>query len=280
MSFLSKLFDTGDFVPRWSCGNWSQGLAWTHMVSDFLIFISYAAIPAALGVVVARRRDLPHARIWLLFVAFILSCGVTHLVEAGMFYFPVYRLSGLLKAVTAVISIVTAVTLAFALPTILSLPGLQRLNERLTDALASQKDLSAQLADARDNLEERAAAMTVRARRFGEALASSGAVACRWEAETGRIDWEMGFADAMRSLGGTVARTMNNWAETIGPEAAERLREASLRAIQTQSHFDIETPLAVMPGYNLRISARPEARVAGQPAHVMGMFRFSGPLRD
>ena len=48
---------------------------------------------------------------YLMFSAFILSCGVTHLISIVNIWIPAYYLDGFAKAVTAVTSVATAVLL-------------------------------------------------------------------------------------------------------------------------------------------------------------------------
>ena len=57
----------------------------------------------------------------LLFSAFVFACGTTHLVEAFIFWFPVYRLAGLLKVATASVSWVTVAAFVPVLPTMLAM---------------------------------------------------------------------------------------------------------------------------------------------------------------
>lgn len=279
MEFVRKLFDTDDFVARWACGDWAAGLAWTHMVADFLIFLSYAAIPAALLVVVMRRRDLPESRVWLLFVAFILSCGITHLVESGMFYFPVYRLSAVLKVITASVSMVTAVVLAYRLPAIVEMPGLRQLNDRLRAAAEGERNATRELERTRDQLEDRAAQMTLHARRFGEAIAAARAVACRWELESGRVVWEIGFADAIQAAGRTDGHRMESMQQVLGERAAAELRRASEETVRSGGVVDLQIESTAIDAHAIRMSARPEGRVTGQPRMMIGMFRII-PRRD
>ena len=66
--------------------------------------------------VASQRKNVPFHRIFFLFAAFILACGFSHLVDAVTFYVPVYRLLGLIKGLTAVISLVTVAALVPALP--------------------------------------------------------------------------------------------------------------------------------------------------------------------
>ncbi|MBA4065397.1 MAG: hypothetical protein C0501_17125 [Isosphaera sp.] len=110
IEFAARLFDTSGFVPRAECGQWTPGLVGLHLVSDFLIWVAYVSIPIVL-LAFARRRDLPYPRLFILFAAFILACGTVHLVEAVIFFRPVYRLSGVVKAVTAVVSLWTVAAL-------------------------------------------------------------------------------------------------------------------------------------------------------------------------
>lgn len=121
--FFQRLFDTTGWPARWNCGTWSDTLGWLHILSDIAIWIAYMGIPLGLAIVVTRRRDVPFPRALWLFAAFILSCGFTHLVEAGIFYWPVYRLSGLMKLITAVISLVTMFVMTAYVSRALHLPS-------------------------------------------------------------------------------------------------------------------------------------------------------------
>ncbi|TWU22290.1 Signal transduction histidine-protein kinase BarA [Novipirellula galeiformis] len=131
VTFFSKLVDTADFPARWYCGVWSSDVGWLHVASDVAIFAAYAAIPFVLLCFLLRRRDLPFPRVVWLFAAFILSCGLTHLIEAAIFWWPVYRLSGLVKAVTAIVSWMTVLMLARVLPEALNLPSAALLSKQI-----------------------------------------------------------------------------------------------------------------------------------------------------
>lgn len=131
MDFLRLLFDTSSFPARWYCGDWSPLHGWIHVVSDTAIWGAYTAIPITIIYFTRHRTDLPHPRVLLLFAAFIIACGTTHLIEAGIFWWPVYRLSAVAKATTAVVSWLTVVALFFVVPRVLRYPGLERLNQQL-----------------------------------------------------------------------------------------------------------------------------------------------------
>src|SRR5437867_6492099 len=131
LAFLETLFDTGDFPARWHCGNWSEAHGWLHVLSDSAIFGAYFAIPVVLAYFVLRRKDVPFLPIFWLFAAFILCCGIGHAVEATLFWHPWYRLSGLSKLLTAIVSWATVIALVPILPKALTLPGLAVVNEQL-----------------------------------------------------------------------------------------------------------------------------------------------------
>ncbi|WP_194242451.1 PAS domain S-box protein [Gimesia benthica] len=142
--FFSKLFDTSDFPQRWYCGTWSSDNGWLHIISDIGIFGAYFAIPVILLYYMLQRKDLPFPKVIWLFAAFILFCGLGHLIEAGIFWWPVYRFSGLIKACTAVVSWITVVALISLIPAALNLPSaallakeLQKNKDRLEFALDS-----------------------------------------------------------------------------------------------------------------------------------------------
>lgn len=121
INFLAWLTDTSGFVPRKDCGDWPPGLVWLHVGSDLFIWLAYLSIPLVLLYFVRRRRDLPFSRLLVLFAAFILACGFTHFIEALSFTHPMYRLSGVLKLLTAVLSWATVLMLVPAVPKILEL---------------------------------------------------------------------------------------------------------------------------------------------------------------
>ncbi|MCA9164006.1 MAG: response regulator [Planctomycetales bacterium] len=103
------------------------------MLSDLGTWAAYTAIPLTLFFFVRRRRDIPFSRIFLLFGAFILACGTVHLIEAIIFWYPIYRIQGVVKFITAVVSWGTIVALVRILPYALTLPGVAKLNQQLSE---------------------------------------------------------------------------------------------------------------------------------------------------
>ncbi|MDX9911005.1 MAG: hypothetical protein RBS39_04150 [Phycisphaerales bacterium] len=272
IDFFRNLFDTSGFPARWHCGQWSPVDGWTLIISDVLIFFAYMAIPSGLFVYARRRSGLLFRGIVLLFVAFIFCCGLTHLMDAAIFWWPAYRVSGLLKAVTAVVSIVTAITLIQALPEAIKIPDIKRTNEALNDALARERTLAHELSQIHGELEHRTSQLAVRERRMRSAVGAAKAAALSWEVETGRVVWELGVAEAMRSAEIQWNDDLTDWEQLIGPQRVELLaasRDAYEGGRILHRRFDLRGHEGV---WDIRMTATPDPVVKGQPHTITGMF--------
>jgi signal transduction histidine kinase len=121
---------------------WKPEIVWLYVVSDVLITLAYYSIPATLVYFVRKRPDLPFNWMFLMFGAFILGCGTTHLMEVWTLWHGTYRLSGLIKLITAALSVGTAVALVRLIPRALALPSpheLEELNEGLQAEIAERR---------------------------------------------------------------------------------------------------------------------------------------------
>ncbi|HEY9904377.1 MAG TPA: PAS domain S-box protein [Candidatus Sericytochromatia bacterium] len=139
------------FIPHGHCYLWKPGLVGLHVVSDSLIALAYYSIPLTLVYFVRKRRDLPFDWIFLLFGAFIVACGTTHILEVWTLWHPDYWLSGFIKAVTAAISLCTAVLLVPLMPKALALPSpaqLESANHQLESEIKERIAAQTKLQDA------------------------------------------------------------------------------------------------------------------------------------
>jgi signal transduction histidine kinase len=114
-------------MPHGCCYLWQPGIIWLHVLSDAFIAAAYYSIPVTLVYFVRRRHDLAFDWIFLCFAAFIVLCGTTHLMEIVNIWHPVYWLSGIIKAITALASVFTAVLLVRLIPRALALPSPEQL---------------------------------------------------------------------------------------------------------------------------------------------------------
>ncbi|MFY9691438.1 MAG: PAS domain S-box protein [Candidatus Acidiferrales bacterium] len=122
MEILRKLFGSGDFMPHGMCYLWNARLIYLHVISDSLIALSYFAIPVILVWLVRKRRNVPFRWMFVLFGVFIVACGTTHLMEVWTLWHGDYWLSGIIKAITAVASVSTAILLLRVVPEVIDLP--------------------------------------------------------------------------------------------------------------------------------------------------------------
>ncbi len=120
---LESVWDANGFVPHGVCLLWRPEILGLHVASDVLIGLSYFSIPLALLYFVHRRRDVAFGWIALLFAVFIVACGTTHFFNVWTLWNADYMLEGVIKAVTAVTSLLTAVALWLLMPRLLALPS-------------------------------------------------------------------------------------------------------------------------------------------------------------
>lgn len=143
-TFFARLFETADWPPRWHCGNWTQFHGWLYIISDISIWLAYFAIPILLFLIIRKRNDIPFPRILWLFIAFILLCGSTHLVDAIIFWWPAYRLSALIRFITGVVSLFTVFALYKLLPLIYRLRTLDELEAEIVERKKAEEELRIQ----------------------------------------------------------------------------------------------------------------------------------------
>ncbi|MEP0545307.1 MAG: ATP-binding protein [Rhodothermales bacterium] len=143
-------------MPHGYCLRWDPALVSLHVGADTAIALSYYSIPAGLFYFVKKRDDIAYSWIFVLFGIFILACGTTHLMEIWTLWQAKYGLEAVVKVVTAVASVVTAVMLWRLLPAAIALPSPEQLrvaNAQLEDANAQLEAAVAKLEEANARLE-------------------------------------------------------------------------------------------------------------------------------
>ncbi|WP_247332589.1 PAS domain-containing sensor histidine kinase [Bradyrhizobium sp. 21] len=142
-AYFERLLDSSMFSPHGICLLWEPELIWLHVVSDAVIAAAYFSIPFALTILVTKRRDLRFGWVYWAFAAFIMACGLTHVLSIYTLWVPIYGIEGLVKAATAVASIFTAGALWPLLPKILTIPSafeLQKVQAALEEEEIKSRD--------------------------------------------------------------------------------------------------------------------------------------------
>ena len=147
-------------MPHGHCYWWKPEILWLNVASDLLIAFAYFSIPFALYYFVKKRTDLKFKGIFMLFSAFILLCGITHLISIVVIWQGYYGVHGLAKLATAIVSCITAYKVYQSIPVALTLPSAaqvrdvyQRANEEKLERarLQSQREQEQILRESTDS---------------------------------------------------------------------------------------------------------------------------------
>lgn len=160
-------------MPHGMCYLWRPEILWLHVGSDALTALAYFSIPAAMLVFARRRPDLAYRPVVGLFTAFIVLCGTTHLFSIWTVWTPEYFAEGLIKLLTALASVATAIALWPLLPRALALPSrdeLETANAGLRAEVARRGDAELQLKGLAGELEARVVQRTAELERANDAL--------------------------------------------------------------------------------------------------------------
>ena len=155
MHLLDWLPDDSGLSPHGFCLTWQPGLLAINAGSDAVTMLAYYSIPLTLLWFLRRRRDLPHAWIGALFIAFIVACGTTHAMSILTLWVPAYPAEGAVKLITAALSIATAIMLWPLVPKLLATPSASQmaaLNQELRATVAEQDRTAKLLGDSEQRL--------------------------------------------------------------------------------------------------------------------------------
>ena len=187
MAGVLGFFDKSGLPPHGFCLLWDPTLIWLNVVSDAVIGLSSYSIPLALAYFVARRRDQAHTWVLYLFAAFILACGTTHFMEIWVLWRPDYALQGVIKAITAAVSLLTAVLLWPLVIRVIAFPTpsqLRQMSDRLARETTVRQRTEASLRRSEESLRALVEGVTDHAIFL---LDPSGGVSSSWNAGAARI---------------------------------------------------------------------------------------------
>jgi signal transduction histidine kinase/CheY-like chemotaxis protein len=174
--YLHTLLRIQGYAPHGYCLLWQPELIWTHVIADAVTALSYFTIPVALVILVRKRGDIAFSWIFFCFAVFILACGATHVISIVTLWWPIYGIQALVKALTAVVSVATALVLWPLMPKLLAIPSptqLRLANEALAERIVERDAAIRQL---QEEIAERQRAQALLAEQSRE-LAQAKAVA-------------------------------------------------------------------------------------------------------
>lgn len=120
--FFGSIFNISNYMPHGYCLLWQPELVWMHVISDLVIALAYFAIPGSIVfLLIKRKQSIPFRWVFVMFASFILLCGASHLVAIIVLWHPVYYFQGVLKLLTAIVSIATAALVMPLIPRLLDI---------------------------------------------------------------------------------------------------------------------------------------------------------------
>lgn len=118
-TFVDTVFSS-QFEPKGSCFLWRPELVWLHTLSDLTIALAYFAIPITIILILRiHKKTLPFSWVFAMFAIFIFFSGLTHLVGLISMWQPIYYIEGLVKIITAAVSIATALVMFPLIPVLI-----------------------------------------------------------------------------------------------------------------------------------------------------------------
>jgi PAS domain S-box-containing protein len=237
VGFLTNLFDTSGFPARWQCGSaWAEEpwVGWLHILSDLGVWSAYLAIPLVLVYFILRRKDLPFRKIFLLFGAFILACGTTHLMEAIIFWWPAYRLAGAIKLLTAVVSWATVVALVPVVPRVLAMRSPEELEREIEARKKAEQDLQTANADLERRIEDR----TRQQKEVLQLVNKIGKIGhWEWDSLTDENKWSPEIEALYGLPPGGFSGGYDGWAKLLHPDDVPKANADVKRAFETGEYF-------------------------------------------
>ncbi|MGF1495973.1 MAG: ATP-binding protein [Elainellaceae cyanobacterium] len=126
-----------DFISQRQCYLWPPELVGLHVLSDLLIAVACISVPLILIYFLQQRPHSLFRGTFILYAGFLSLGALTHLLAIWTLWYPDYWLAGIVKALTAAVSLVTVFRLLAVVPRALALPSAAQL-ESTNQELANQ----------------------------------------------------------------------------------------------------------------------------------------------
>jgi len=239
---------TDGFMPHGFCLRWDSPLLFVFILGNLGVAIAYFTIPIALRKFIGKRADLPYTYMFKLFAAFILSCGVTHLIKIWTLYQPVYWIEAVADLLTAAVSLLTAFLLIPIIPKALALRGPKELEDLNRELFALNSKLKNSEEELQVKVDKRTAELDLaleHARQSEEQFRNlvDGMPQLAWAAEPdGSISY---YNRGWYEYTGTTFDQMHGWGwdKVHDPKILPLVVEQWQHSLDSGTPFEMEFPL-------------------------------------
>lgn len=129
MASIWEMISSDTFMPHGDCILWRPALLWLQVISDVTIVVAYYSIPITLIYIMRKRKDIPYKWVLGMFSAFIFMCGTSHVLEIWTIWVGIYWIEAIVKAMTAAVSIASAILILPVVPKVLRAFDYMKLQE-------------------------------------------------------------------------------------------------------------------------------------------------------
>ena len=264
MPIISSLVNTSTLLPHGFCINWTPALLWLYVISDALIVLAYYSIPITLVYFVWHRKDLAFSKIFMMFGAFILACGTTHLLGIITLWHPIYWIDASMKAFTALISVVTAIVLIKLIPQALKLPTPAQLTHEVQKRLHAYEDLKLSQTTLQESKE-----------RLSLAIQSNNIAVWDWNLQAEEMLWDdlmLELYKVNKSKTLTSGYLVDVWSKALHPNDRSHAQGELEAALNNKKPFDTEFRIIWPNGEIRHIKALAKVFFddQGKPLRVLG----------
>jgi diguanylate cyclase (GGDEF)-like protein/PAS domain S-box-containing protein len=278
---IDFLLGNDGMMPHGYCFLWNEPLLWLFVISNAVTALSYFSIPLALGFFAYKRKDVNFKWILPLFSLFIFACGLTHVLSVVTIWTPVYGLSAIAEAFTAIISLITAILLWPLIPKTLRIPtpsSLLLANKKLEAEILYHKETKAQLKKLNTKLDELVALKTreLQASESHLRLSQLSGGIGSWEADL--VNNKQIWSENCTTMLGFPALSEPTWDDflsVIHSDDRQRFINATQNHIKFDKKYDVEYRVITADGSIrwMRSAGQVERDAAGKLTVMRGILQ-------
>ncbi|MCD2450749.1 PAS domain S-box protein [Methylicorpusculum oleiharenae] len=214
-----------NFTPHGYCLSWDSTLLWLHVASGAVIAFSYFLIPLVIFSFIRQRKGIPYSNVFLMFCAFIVACGMTHVISVITIWIPLYWLDGWVKALTAVLSLMTLIVVFRVVPQALELPDtVTILRNEIREREKAEHAKNAALT-----------ALQASEERLRLVLEGAELGFWDWDIETDKVERNEIWARMLGYSPEELKQTSRQWAELIHPDDKEKVWQSLTDTLEGRS---------------------------------------------